>query len=115
MLFRSQLGGAPGADLAALDARVDAVRAYFRFVDGLIGEAGRDLGPGDVLAAPAAPPLVQGPATGRGTLTGFRYRVTLKAVPTDPDSPALESPVFDDITFNAQAATGPRVLTWEMP
>jgi hypothetical protein len=45
-------GGAAGgavADLAGLDARLDAVRAYYRFVDGLVGEVADALAGGDVL------------------------------------------------------------------
>ena len=38
-----------GADLAGLDTRLDAVRGNDRFVDGLIGEAGDGMAPGDVL------------------------------------------------------------------
>jgi hypothetical protein len=34
-----QVGESGAADLAGLDARLDAVRAYYRFVDGLVGEA----------------------------------------------------------------------------
>jgi len=44
-----QMGEAAAADLAILDRRLAAVRAYYRFVDGLIGEASRGRGPGDVL------------------------------------------------------------------
>ncbi len=44
-----KLGAAAVADLASLDARLEAVRAYYRFVDGLMGELASDLGPGDVL------------------------------------------------------------------
>jgi len=37
------------ADLAGLDARLDAVRAYYRLVDGLLGQAAEGLTPSDVL------------------------------------------------------------------
>lgn len=37
------------ADLASLDARLDAVRAYYRFVDALIGEAAGEMAASDVL------------------------------------------------------------------
>jgi len=37
------------ADLAGLDARLDAVRAYYRLVDALIGQAAEDLTASDVL------------------------------------------------------------------
>jgi hypothetical protein len=43
------LGDGGAADLAGLDARLDAVRAYYRFVDGLIGEAAEGMAPDDVL------------------------------------------------------------------
>jgi hypothetical protein len=44
-----KLGEAGVADLASLDERLAAVRAYYRFMDGLIGELASGLGPGDVL------------------------------------------------------------------
>jgi hypothetical protein len=44
-----QLGESGAADLAGLDARLEAVRSYYRFVDGLVGDAVRGLGPNDVL------------------------------------------------------------------
>jgi hypothetical protein len=44
-----QMGGAASADLAGLEARLAAVRAYYRFTDGLIGEAADGRGPRDVL------------------------------------------------------------------
>ena len=37
------------ADLAGLDARLDTVRAYYAFVDGLVGRAVDDARAGDVL------------------------------------------------------------------
>jgi hypothetical protein len=43
------LGDSGAADLASLDARLDAVRAYYRFVDGVIGQAVDALAAGDVL------------------------------------------------------------------
>ena len=44
-----QVGESGGADLASLDARLDAVRAYYRLVDGLIGQAVDGLTASDVL------------------------------------------------------------------
>jgi hypothetical protein len=44
-----QLGGAAAADLATLDARLAAVRDYYRFVDGLIGELAERRAPDQVL------------------------------------------------------------------
>ncbi len=44
-----QLGEAPASDLAALDAKLAAVRAQYRFVDGLLDEAASGMRPGDVL------------------------------------------------------------------
>jgi hypothetical protein len=44
-----KMGEAAVADLASLDSRLETVRAYYRFVDGLLGELGTDLGPGQVL------------------------------------------------------------------
>jgi len=43
------LGEGAAADLAGLDARLDAVRSYYAFVDGLIGRAAEESRPGDVL------------------------------------------------------------------
>jgi hypothetical protein len=43
------LGEGDVADLAGLDARLDAVRAYYRFVDGFIGEAADEMAAADVL------------------------------------------------------------------
>ena len=44
-----QLGEGAGADLAGLDARLDAVREYYRLVDGRIGQAADETPGGDVL------------------------------------------------------------------
>ena len=44
-----QLGEAGGSDLATLEARLAAVRASYRFTDGLIGRAVDGLEPGEVL------------------------------------------------------------------
>ena len=44
-----KMGEAAVADLASLDARLETVRAYYRFVDGLVGGLAADLGAGDVL------------------------------------------------------------------
>jgi len=44
-----QLGEAPASDLAALDAKLAAVREQYRFVDSLIGEEVLGLGPNDIL------------------------------------------------------------------
>lgn len=43
-----QLGGAPGAGLASLGSRLDHVRAYHAFVDGLVGRYLDAAGPADV-------------------------------------------------------------------
>ena len=49
-IFTTQkMGAAALADLAGLDAQLEAVRAYYRFVDGLLGELASDVGPGRVL------------------------------------------------------------------
>lgn len=50
-----ELGEAPAADLASLELRLEAVRAYYRFVDGLLGEVYADLGARDVLVLVADP------------------------------------------------------------
>jgi hypothetical protein len=50
-----QLGEAPAADLALLDSKLAAVRAEYRFVDGLLAEEVAGLGPGDVLVLVADP------------------------------------------------------------
>ncbi|PYQ46601.1 MAG: hypothetical protein DMF77_00275 [Acidobacteria bacterium] len=44
-----QVGEGGAADLAGLDARLDAVRAYYRFADGLIGQAVDGMAASDVL------------------------------------------------------------------
>jgi len=44
-----QVGDAAPSDLPELDARLDAVRSYYRFVDGLVGEVVDGLQPQDVL------------------------------------------------------------------
>jgi type I phosphodiesterase/nucleotide pyrophosphatase len=44
-----QMGEGGGTDLAGLDARLDAVRAYYRFADGLIGQAVDGMAASDVL------------------------------------------------------------------
>ena len=44
-----QLDGAAAADLATLDARLQAVRAHYAFVDALLGEFADSLAPGEVL------------------------------------------------------------------
>jgi hypothetical protein len=44
-----QVGDASPSDLPELDARLDAVRSYYRFVDGLVGEVVDSLSPQDVL------------------------------------------------------------------
>ena len=72
----------------------------------------------DTSTVPGADPaflgtLVQGGSVGR-LLRSFRYRVRLGVDLDDPDnSPVLESPVFDDVTFALQPASGPRVVSWE--
>ena len=43
------VGESGAADLAGLDARLDAVRAYYRFVDGLVGEVVDATDPADTL------------------------------------------------------------------
>jgi hypothetical protein len=44
-----ELGEPAGADLASLETRLDAVRAHYRLVDELVGQAEDELGPDDVL------------------------------------------------------------------
>ena len=50
-----QLGEAPESDLAALDAKLAAVRDQYRFVDGLIADAVSAVAPNEVLALVADP------------------------------------------------------------
>jgi hypothetical protein len=45
-----QVGDASPADLASLETRLEAVRAHYRFVDGLIARFREGLGPTDVVA-----------------------------------------------------------------
>ena len=65
-----KLGDAAVSDLASLDVRLEAVRGYYRFVDGLLGELAADVGPAQVLALVADPGrLARGAAeTPEGTL-----------------------------------------------
>jgi len=64
-----QLGEAPASDLASLDTRLAAVRDYYRFVDGLIGEAAADRGSSDLLVLVADPGrLARGPDGALGML-----------------------------------------------
>lgn len=49
ILTMQQLGEAPASDLAALDAKLAAVRGEYRFVDGLIGGVVASLAPNEVL------------------------------------------------------------------
>jgi hypothetical protein len=49
ILTMQQLGETPGSDLAALDAKLGAVRDHYRFVDRLVAEEVEDLAPRDVL------------------------------------------------------------------
>jgi len=55
-------------------------------------------------------PLVQGEAVSR-ILPAFRYRVRFKT-DVDRSRPVLETPFFDDITFQVQEAGHPHVLGW---
>lgn len=68
-----QLGEANSADLATLDLRLAAVRAYYLFVDRLLGEAMKSLRPDDVLIVVGDPGRLartgMGPA--EGTLIVF--------------------------------------------
>jgi len=55
ILTMQQLGEAPASDLAALDAKLAAVRAEYRFVDSLVATEVAGLGPRDVLVLVADP------------------------------------------------------------
>jgi hypothetical protein len=55
VLTVQQLGGADAADLAGLDAKLEAVRDHYRFVDGLIGLAAEGRDPEDVLVVVGDP------------------------------------------------------------
>ena len=74
VLTVQQLGGADAADLAGLDARLEAVRDHYRFVDGIVGAAADGLGPRDVLAVVGDPGRLArrgaGPAEGVLVLYG---------------------------------------------
>jgi len=69
ILTMQLLGEAPASDLAALDEKLAAVRAQYRFVDGLIGEAAAARGSDDVLVLVGDPGRLarSGPA-GQGLL-----------------------------------------------
>lgn len=64
------LGDSGSADLASLDARLDAIRAYHRFVDDLIGRMAAGLGPQDVLVLAGDPGRLarRGPEEAEGLL-----------------------------------------------
>ena len=68
------VGDASPSDLPELDARLDAVRSYYRFVDGLIGEVVDGLEPQDVLVLVGDPGRLArrsaSPAEGLVLLTG---------------------------------------------
>jgi hypothetical protein len=55
ILTMQQLGEAPASDLAALDAKLAAVRAEYRFVDSLVAAEVASLGPSDVIVLVADP------------------------------------------------------------
>jgi hypothetical protein len=64
-----ELGEAPTADLASLDARLAAVRDYHRFLDARLGELTADLAAQDVLVLVADPGrLARGAPDPEGTL-----------------------------------------------
>jgi len=65
-----RLGDAPASDLAALDAKVAAVREQYRFVDGLVGEAAAARTDKDVLVLVGDPGRLarSGTAPGEGLL-----------------------------------------------
>ncbi len=75
-----ELGGAPMADLASLDRRLETVRAYYAQVDAWIGQAAQDLGPGDVLVLVGDPGRLArsstAPAEGVLLLTGAPIMAT---------------------------------------
>ena len=48
-ILTERVGDEASADLAGLEDRLGKVRAYYRFVDGLIGELAADLSPDDVV------------------------------------------------------------------
>ena len=64
-------------DLAGLDARLDAVRAYYRLADDLIGQAAEDMTASDVLVLVGDPGRMarhSGAAEGLLVLTGGPVR-----------------------------------------
>jgi hypothetical protein len=69
-----RMGEGAGADLAALDDRLANVRAYYHFVDALIGEAAAGRDPEDVLVLMGDPGRLarggEGPASGTLLLEG---------------------------------------------
>jgi hypothetical protein len=67
------LGEGAVADLASLDARLDGVRAYYRFMDGVIGRFAEDTPEGDVVVLVGDPGRLarrSGPAEGILVLRG---------------------------------------------
>jgi hypothetical protein len=74
-----QIGDAPGADLADLDTRLAAIRDYYRFLDGRIGEGAGDLGGRDVFVLVADPGRLaraHGPAEGMLAIVGGPVQTT---------------------------------------
>ena len=66
------------------------------------------------LASPALQNLRQQGEAIHRDLPSFRYRVGIKVELADPlNSPILESPVFEDVTFAWRPSSGPRILAWE--
>ncbi len=67
-------------------------------------------GAGDALTT-----IAQGAALGT-SVPAFRYRLRFQTDLADPiNHPVLETPVFDDITFVIQRASGPQILAWTGP
>jgi hypothetical protein len=79
-------------DLRVLNARIDLA---------LLDEAGTTV----------IQPLFQGAPIGR-PLDKFRYRARFHVKVPQPDQPALETPVLDDITFSYLEGSGPRIWDW---
>ncbi len=112
----------PRMELLTTSAPTVPVSGEPRLLDPRLRDARLELELLDASGTALIQPLRQGERIGL-PLDAFRYRVNFKVKPVDPatglvdiaNQPVLETPFFDDITFEWQAATGPRILGWGEP
>jgi len=117
------VGEGGGADLASLDARLDAVRAYYRLVDGLVGQAVEGMTASEVLVLVGDPGRMarrSGPAEGLLAVRGAMVRAVDLGTVTErdiaptvlhlaglPTSRELEGRVLEDALSPAFRAAHP--------